>query len=47
MCEGPLFTYAHHRPRKLGTAAHHPEKPFAEHAERFREGLRKAGVPEE
>src|SRR5258708_19923181 len=28
MCEGPLFKYAHHRPRKLGTAAHHPTLPF-------------------
>src|SRR6266404_9687093 len=28
MCEGPLFKYAHHTPRRLGTAAHHPSEPF-------------------
>src|SRR5580704_11326675 len=28
MCEGPLFKYADHRPRKLGTAARHPSEPF-------------------
>src|SRR6266478_57221 len=28
MCEGPLFKYARHTPRRLGTAAHHPPATF-------------------